>query len=389
MKKSKVSKASPKKTPRLPYFRPVWAEISHKNLRHNLSEISRLLPPRTSVLAVVKANAYGHGLVPVSRTLSAAGVAFLGITSVEESLELKKAGIRTPALILGNIYPFSNLETAIKNSVRVTVASVESARMCDQFARKFGKKVHVHAKIDTGMNRIGVSVNNAVPFIHEILKFRSIQLEGIYTHFSSSAEDPYFTKVQIDRFDGLVERLRAQKAAPPYIHCANSAAILRYPETHFSLVRPGLSLYGVTPVPLLDSRVDLRPILTWKSRIIFLKDVPAGTPVSYAGTFVTQRKSKIATAAFGYADGYRRNLSNKGWVLVNGRRVPAIGRITMDMTMLDVTDVPSVNVGDEVVLIGKQGNETMAVQELAGWANTSPYETFCAISSRVPRIGVD
>jgi alanine racemase len=164
--------------------------------------------------------------------------------------------------------------------------------------------------------------------------------------------------------------------------------MLRYPETRFSLVRPGLSLYGISPLPLVDKAVHLKPILTWKSRIIFLKEVPANTAVSYAGTFVTRRTSRIATAAFGYADGYRRNLSNKGWVLAGGRRVPVVGRITMDMTMLDVTDLPRAGVGDEVVLIGKQGDQTMTVQELAGWADTSPYEMFCGISPRVPRIDV-
>ena len=377
-----------KRASRPPYYRPVWVEIDHKNLKHNFSEISRLVSPRTPILAVVKANAYGHGLVPVSRTLRECKVDFLGITSVEESLILRKAGILTPALILGNIYPFTNLELAIKNNTRVTVASIESARMCDQFARRLGKKVFAHAKIDTGMNRIGVSVKNAIPFIHEILKFRSIKLEGVYNHFSSSAEDPYFTRIQIDRFKGLVDELRAQKIEVPYIHCANSAAIIRYPETYFSMVRPGLSLYGVSPVPLVEKSVQLRPILTWKSRIIFLKEVPAHTPVSYAGTFVTKHKSKIATAAFGYADGYRRNLSNKGWVLVNGARVPVVGRITMDMTMLDVTGLPHVRIGDEAVLIGRQGDQTMSVEELAGWSNTSPYEMFCGISLRVPRIDI-
>ncbi len=372
-----------KKDPK--FFRPTWVEINHRNLRSNFLELKKQIAPGVSILAVVKANAYGHGLVPVSRTLSRLGAKFLGVTSLEESLALKSAQIKTPSLILGNIYPFSNLSVAIKNGVRVTAASVESALQCEKAARRLGEKVYVHAKIDTGMNRIGVNIKGAVPFIEKIKSLKSVVLEGIYTHFASSYEDPDFTGNQILHFTDLLENLRARGIHIPFVHDANSGGIFRYPHAHFSLVRPGISLYGVLPVTV-PKQINLKPVLSWKSRIIFLKNVPAGMPVSYSGTFKTKRPSVIATAAFGYADGFRRSFSNKAEVLVQGQRVPVAGRVTMDMTMLDVTDVPRVQVGDEVVIIGTQGKENIPVQNLAGWAGTSPYEIFCGISARVPRM---
>ncbi|MBI3013137.1 MAG: alanine racemase [Elusimicrobia bacterium] len=370
-----------------PFYRPTWVEIHHGHLLENFRQISSLLSEKVSVLAVVKANAYGHGLVPVSQTLSHAGARFLGVTSLEESLELRRSGIKTPPLILGNIFPFSNLEQAIRNGVRLTVASLESARICHQFASKVGKKAYAHAKIDTGMNRIGVNVAHGLDLIRKIREYRNIHLEGVYTHFSGSAEDPKFTKFQIQTFTDLVKEIVRNGVQVPYVHCANSAALMKYPESRFSLVRPGISLYGYCPVSR-EKRIRLQEVLAWKSRIVFLKSVPANTPISYAGTFRTRRRSTIATAAFGYADGYRRSLSNKGQVLVRGKRVPVIGRVTMDMTMLDVTGLQEVNVGDEVVLIGKQGEENISAQEVAAWCQTSPYEIFCGIAARVPRIHV-
>lgn len=369
------------------FYRPVWVEIDHKNLKHNFLELSKIVSPQVSLLTVVKANAYGHGLIPVSKTLSECRADFLGVSSIEEALSLKETRIKKPILILGNIYPFTNLELAIQEKIRVTVASVDSAKMCDLYARKLGKKVYAHAKVDTGMNRIGVNIQKGLEFIRKILEFPTIRLEGIYTHFSGSAEDPKFTMRQLELFTKFVSELRTLKIGIPYIHCANSAALIKYPESHLTMVRPGISLYGFCPFPT-SRKVSLKPVLSWKSRIVFLKDVPIGTPVSYGGTFRTKRKSKIATASFGYADGYRRSLSNRGWVLVNGQRVPVIGRVTMDMTMLDVTDLSGVQVGDEVVLIGKQDKEEITVQEMAQWTETIPYEVFCGITSRVPRINL-
>ncbi len=367
------------------FFRPCWVEVHHGHLQNNFKEILKQVPHH-NVLAVVKANAYGHGLVPAARTLSKLNPKFFGITSIEEALQLKRAGIKVPSLILGNIFPFSNLEHAIKNNVRVTVASAESAKMCDHYAKKLRRKVYAHAKIDTGMSRIGVSVAKGREFIRMVREFKHIEFEGIYTHFSGSAEDPAFTQKQIELFSRFVRELKSEGISIPYIHCANSAGIYKYRESHFSLVRPGISLYGI--MPMREHKIPLNPVLTWKSRIVFLKDVPSGTPVSYAGTFITKRPSRIATAAFGYADGFRRSFSNKAQVLVGGSRAPVLGRVTMDMTMLDVTDIPGVRVGDEVVILGRQGKDNISVWELADWAETSPYEIFCGISLRVPRVDV-
>ena len=245
----------------------------------------------------------------------------------------------------------------------------------------------MHAKIDTGMSRIGVNVSKGAEFIEKIRELPSVKLEGIYTHFSGSAEDPEFTGKQHELFIGLLAELKKRGVHIPYIHCANSAAFVKYPAFYHNLVRLGISLYGVCPVTK-GKIPELKPVLSWKSRIIFLKQVPAGTPVSYACTYRTRRRSRIATAAFGYADGYRRSFSNKGMVLVRGQKVPVLGRVTMDMTMLDVTDLPEVHVGDEVTILGKQGAAEVPVHDLAQWAGTSPYEIFCGIAARVPRVAV-
>lgn len=369
------------------FYRPVWAEIDHQNLKNNFLKIKAELSPKTGILAVVKANAYGHGLVPVSRTLSRLGAKFLGVTSIEESLALQSAGIKTPSLILANIYPFSNLKVAVRKGIRVSAASVESALQCEKYARRLKKKVYVHAKIDSGMGRIGVNARNAAAFIEKIRSLRSVVLEGIYTHFSSAYEDPAATQNQIRLFTDLMDDLSARGFAIPYVHDANSGGIFLYPQAHFSLVRPGISLYGVWPAPIKRG-LGLKPVLSWKSRIIYLKGVPTGTSVSYAGTFKTQRPSVIATAAFGYADGFRRAFSNKAQVLVGGKRVPVVGRVTMDMTMLDATEAKGVRVGDEVVILGAQGDAFLPVEDLARWAETSPYEIFCGISARVPRVDI-
>jgi len=367
------------------FYRPVWAEINHKHIKHNFLTVKARLSRGTGILAVIKANAYGHGLVSVGRTVSRLGAKFLGVTSIEESLDLKAARINTPSLILGNIFPFSNLETAVKNNIRISLASVEAALQCDKTARRLKKKVYVHAKIDTGMGRIGVSARNAAAFVEKIRSLRSVVLEGIYTHFAGAYEDSETTQKQIHLFTSLLNALKARGIEIPFIHDANSGAIFKYPQVQFSLVRPGISLFGVWPVAG-QTPSDLRPALAWKSRIIYLKNVPADTPVSYAGTFRTARPSVIATAAFGYADGFRRSFSNKAQVLVGGLRAPVVGRVTMDMTMLDVTDVPDVKVGDEVVILGRQGDAVLPVEELARWADTSPYEILCGIASRVPRV---
>ncbi len=369
------------------FYRPTWVEINHSHLKQNLSQLRKLVSSKVKILAVVKANAYGHGLVSVSKTLSNLQNLFLGVTSLEEAIQLQEAKIQSPILILGNIFPFSNLEEAIRRRIRLTVASREAALMCDRMARKLNQKVYCHAKIDTGMNRIGVRAQNSLEFIQRILEYPTLKLEGIYTHFADSAEDPEFTRFQWKLFSNLNSQLEDYKISVPYLHCANSSALLKYPNMHLSMVRPGISLYGVNPAQRTRS-ANLKPVLSWKSRIIFLKVAPARTPVSYAGTFVTRRRSKIATAAFGYADGFRRSLSNRGEVLVRGKRVPIIGRVTMDMTMLDVTDLPEVRVGDEVVIVGNQGEEEIQIQELAQKCQTSPYEIFCGISTRVPRVDI-
>jgi alanine racemase len=369
-----------------PMYRPCWAEVDLHALRRNLQELRRRLSPGTRLLAVVKANGYGHGLVPVSRVAVASGASFLGVSSLEEGLALRRAGVPAPVLILGSLYPFECFPVLFEKKLIPTVASPEAADALNTLARKRHQRLPVHLKIDTGFGRIGISVPNALRFIEHVAGCRGLDLQGLYTHFSSSDLDPAYTREQAGAFRGVVRAAAAQGIQPPWIHLANSSALLRFPETHGTLVRPGLAFYGVRPYAGAEKVIRLQPALTWKTRVIFLKTVPKGSTVSYARTWTARRTTRVATLAVGYADGYPRSLSNRGEVLLNGRRVRVIGRVTMDMLMVDATALPSCHVGDEAVLIGAQGAERITADDIAQKTQTNAYEILCRIAARVPRI---
>lgn len=371
-------------TPR--FYRPCWAEIHRAALRRNLQTLRRRLRPGVKCLAVVKANAYGHGLVPVSRLAVQAGASHLGVSSLEEGVALREAGCRRPILILGSLYPFDNFPLLFEMQLTPTVASREAAAALDALAQKRRQTIDVHLKIDSGFGRIGVSPGSALEFIEQVRRCRGLRLEGLYTHFASSDADPGYTREQARRFNEVVRAAAAQGIRPPLLHMANSSALLRFPETHGSLVRPGLAFYGVAPYSGAERIVSLEPALCWKTRVIFLKRVTDGSSISYARTWTARRPTRVATLAAGYADGYPRLLSNQGEVLLRGRRAPIVGRVTMDMMMADVTDLPACRVGDEAVLLGTQGSQRIPVEEIAQKARTNPYEILCGIASRVPRI---
>jgi alanine racemase len=369
-----------------PVYRPCWVEVDLPALRHNLDQVKRQLSPRTRILAVVKADGYGHGLIETAKTAVAAGATFLGVSSLEEGVALRQAGVKTPALILGPLYPFDNFPVLFEHSLTPTVASIQAADALNRLALKLGKRLPVHLKIDSGFGRIGVSSPNALPFIEHVAACPGLELQGLYTHFSSSDVDQEYTLHQAARFRIVVQGAAAKGIRPPYVHMANSSAILRFPETHGTMVRPGLALYGARPYAGAQNVIALKPVLTWKTRVIFLKTVPKGFTVSYARTWTARRSTRIATLAVGYADGYPRLLSNAGIALINGHRAPVIGRVTMDMLMIDATEAGPCKVGDEVVLIGKQGSEMISAEELAEKVNTNPYEILCRIAARVPRL---
>jgi alanine racemase len=366
--------------------RPTAALIELDALTHNFREAIRLAGGR-KILAVVKAQAYGHGAVRVSRHLLGLGADTLGVALIEEGRELREAGIDAPILIMGALVPEQAVALAAWRLTPV-VYSLTVARAVSDAARKLKVRVPVHVKIDTGMGRIGMAPEAAAGFIAELQALEGITVQGLMTHFADAdLRDKQFASVQMDRFETLLKELSARGIAVPLRHAANSAALLDYQRAHFTMVRPGLMLYGYNPLEGdTAADADLRPVLSLVTRIAFLKKVPAGIPISYGRTYITKRESLIATLPIGYADGYSRSLSNRGEALVRGVRAPVAGRVCMDMCMLDVTDVPGVSEGDEVVLIGNRENERITADDIAAKTGTIAYEVLCGISSRVPRV---
>ncbi|MFH1784504.1 MAG: alanine racemase [bacterium] len=375
------------------FYRPTWAEIDLGAVSHNIVQIRKKLQCDAGILAMVKADGYGHGAIEVARTLVEAEyegkpcVSMLGVALIEEGIQLRQAGFKNiPVLILGSIYPMENFEHVVKFDLTPTICSLESAQALGKIAHNAGKKVNIHVEVDTGMGRIGVSSSTSNALVEKISKVDSLNIEGIYTHFPAADTEPDFTETQIMEFKKILEDLDKAGVEVPLRHMANSAALIKYKGTYFNIVRPGLAIYGLLPFPSTLKYIDLRPVFSLKSRIVYLKKVPIRTSISYGRTFITKRDSLIATIPVGYGDGYSRLLSNKGEVLIRGKRVPVVGRVCMDMFMVDVTDIPKANVGDEVVLAGTQGNESITIEEIADKTGTISYEVVCQVSKRVPRV---
>ena len=366
--------------------RPTICSIDHEALRWNLLQIRNKVGAKVKILSMVKANAYGHGAVAVAQTLADAGSDAFGVAILEEGVELRQGGIRAPILVLAGAYE-DQLAEFFTHALTPVAHELTGLKHLEKAVNSHGKTLHVHLKIDTGMGRLGLAAGESERWLPEIKKISALRIEGVFSHFShaESVEGDY-TRQQLAIFTSVVERLRAEQIAPPLIHFANSAATITLPAAYFDMVRPGIMLYGVYPSPAMASQITLKPVLSWKSKILQLKKVPAGTSISYGQTFVTKRESLIATLPVGYADGYQRLLSNRGAVLVGGQRAPVIGRVCMDLTMVDVTDIRNVKQGDEVVLLGRQGTAEISADEIAAWSNTISYEILTSISARVPRI---
>ncbi len=368
-------------------FFPTIAEIDLKALLHNLREIQRLAGgPGHSIIAVVKADAYGHGALRISQTLENAGVKALGVALAQEGIELRQGGIRLPILVMGSLLK-EQIPSLFEFQLTPVLFQSGIIPLLEKEAEEQGITLPVHIKVDTGMGRLGIQPDEFRPFLKELLRHKRIKIEGVMTHLADADRpDSGNSARQIALWNNLLNQLEEFHLRPPMIHLLNSAAILSLPGGESDPVRPGLMLYGYSSYKDKENRVFLEPVLSFKTRIVHLKTVPAGTPVSYGGTFVTEKKSVIATLPVGYADGYSRALSNCGKVLIRGKRVPVVGRVCMDMIMIDVTGVPELDLGDEAVLIGKQGNDFISAEEVAGWIGTIPYEILCSISKRVPRV---
>ena len=372
--------------PPTPHGRPTFCFIDHDALRWNLQQIRAKVGDNVKILSMVKANAYGHGAGAVAQTLADAGGDAFGVATLEEGVELRSAGIRAPILVLAGAYD-DQLTKFLEHSLTPVVHDLTRLKHLDKALQNRGKTLGVHLKIDTGMGRLGLIAAECDTWIDTLKNLTALKIEGVFSHFShaESVEGDY-TRKQLTIFKTTVERLRTADIRPSLVHFANSAATISLPAAYFDMVRPGIMLYGVYPSPEMASQIKLKPVLEWKTKILQLKKVPRGTSISYGQTYVTKRESLIATLPIGYADGYPRLLSNRGEVLVGGQRAPVAGRVCMDLTMVDVTDIRNVKQEDEVVLLGRQGDAEISADQIAAWANTISYEILTSISARVPRI---
>lgn len=378
----------------------IQAEIDLGAIAHNVSELKRVVAGDAGFMAVVKANAYGHGLVKVAQTALESGADCLGVARLSEAEMVREAGISAPVLIFGYTPP-SEIEKLNELDLIQTIYSLEMAQALSGAARRNNRKIRAHLKLDTGMGRLGIipdpapasalgkmRKNKALVEVLEMAGLPGICFEGIYTHFASSdAADKRFAETQFQMFMDFIEKLHLAGLEFPTRHAANSGAIIDLPETHLDLVRAGISLYGLYPSDSVDlSRVKLKPAMTVKSSITHIKQVPSGFAVSYNSTYVTDQPTTVATVPVGYGDGYNRLLSNKGRMLVGGCEAPVIGRVCMDQTLLDVGHIPDVALGDEVIVYGRQDDLQISVDDVARMLGTINYEVVCAVSARVPRV---
>jgi alanine racemase len=368
--------------------RPTWAEINLDALASNYRAVRGRVGAGVKVMCVLKADAYGHGAAGCARRLAAEGAEWFGVATPEEAFELRRAGVTQPVLSFGGFWE-GQAEACLREKVVPVVYRLDMAEALDAAARAAGVVADVHLKIDTGMGRLGVRYDEAAEFASRLREFRNVRVDGLMTHFAA-ADEPRrecFTQEQLNHFREAVTAFRERGHNPTYEHAANSAATLAHPETRLQMVRPGGVLYGLwrDVLPPLPDRPELRPVMSVRSRITLLKRVHKGETLGYGCTFEAAREMLVATVPAGYADGYARALSNRGRVIVGGRLAPVVGRVSMDLTIVDVTDVPGVSTGDRVTLLGEDGELSVPAEDLAQTAGTLSYEITCGVSARVPR----
>ncbi len=366
--------------------RPTVALIDLDAITNNINFIKSKLQNRANIMTVVKADAYGHGAISIVKHLQSIGINHFAVAFLDEAIQLRKAGILDPILVLGST-PITSIDEAFKYDITLTVFTKKMVEQIDEIGKSYKKKLKIHIKVDTGMGRIGVFPEEAEEFLIYIKDKHWIEIEGIFTHFATADErDKAFTLKQYELFKKMMDRLLAIHEIPLQ-HLSNSAASIDLPELEQNMVRLGISLYGLFPSDEVNvTREELTPVMTLKTEIIFLKEIRAGQTVSYGATYIADKNTLVATLPIGYADGLPRKLSNKGSVLIHGKRAPIIGRVCMDQIMIDVTHIPSVEIGDEVVIFGSQSGDFISLNELAGHADTINYELATLIGKRVPRI---
>jgi alanine racemase len=364
-------------------LRPTYATVSLSRLRANLAAVKAHVGA-SKVMAILKANAYGHGLEAVARCLAPQADAF-GVALVEEGIALRALGIENPILVMGGIWT-RQIPLFLEHGLTFTVPSLARLADIEQAAAAHGRKARAHLKIDTGMERIGIHHYSAAPLLEAAARSPHVEVEGIYSHLANAdAEDLAPTRLQLERFHEVLRFYERHSLPPPLRHIANSAALLRLPDTHLDMVRPGILLYGVYPFEAAPRTLEVKPALAWHSRVVYFKVVEPGNPVSYGWTWKSDHRVRLVTVPVGYGDGYFRALSNRASVILRGRRHPQVGRVCMDQMMVNIESNQAWN-GDDVVLIGEQDGAQVTVEELAQWAGTVPWEILAAISDRVPRI---
>lgn len=375
--------------------RRTWTEVSLNAIEHNFNEIKNKVGNR-KICCVVKADGYGHGAVELSKEYEKLGADFLAVSNIDEGKELRENGVTLPIVILGYT-PAVNATELVNNNLSQAVYSLDYAKMLNENCRKLNKKVKIHIKLDTGMSRIGFMCQEfsrddySVREIKEACELEHLQLEGLFTHFCVSDEGEEgreFTNEQYKNFNIVLDKLKEIGINPPIVHCSNSGAIEDYPGTYCDMVRAGIILYGLSPSGKLNGRLNLIPAMTLKTSVAYVKYIEKGATISYGRTYEAQKKMKIATVPIGYADGFIRKYANDGYMMIKGKKAPIVGRVCMDQTMLDVTDIEDVKIGDEVIVFGDGSGDSSTADTLALSADTINYEIVCLISKRVPRVFV-
>lgn len=370
-------------------LRPTRLEVDLDRLAENYRAIERFVGgagARCSVMPILKANAYGHGLVPVARMLERIGAPIAGVAYLEEGLRIRQYGLQIPILVMGGIVG-EQIPLFLDHDLTLTASSVDKLRAIEEHAAASGRRAKVHLKIDTGMERIGVHWYSAEKLLQESLRCPHVEVEGVFTHFASADEtDLRHARLQLERFHEVLRFYEQRSLPAPMRHAANSGAILQLPESHLDLVRPGVLFYGSRPSADLVDRVPVRGALRWVTRVVYFKVVQSGNPVSYGSTWAPAETTRVITLPVGYGDGYPRALSNRAQVLVRGRRYPLVGRVCMDQVMVSIGKDGTAYNGDEAVLLGRQGDEEITALELAEWAKTIPHDVFASINTRVPRV---